>query len=68
MGMSVKEFAVRTTIQEKTVFAIIGGKSSMTSDMAVAFESVTKIPAHFWLSIQQGYDEYVARQKGKTTA
>ena len=35
----------------------------MTSDMAVAFESVTKIPAHFWLNIQRGYDEYVARQK-----
>ena len=31
--------------------------------MAVAFESVTKIPAHFWLNIQRGYDEYVARQK-----
>ena len=41
----------------------MSGKSSVTSDMAVAFESVTKIPAHFWLNIQRGYDEYVARQK-----
>ena len=63
MGMSVKEFAVRTSKPEKTIFAVIGGKSSVTSDMAVAFESVTKIPAHFWLNIQRGYDEYVARQK-----
>jgi addiction module HigA family antidote len=63
MGMSVKEFAVRTSKPEKTIFAVIGGKSSVTSDMAVAFESVTRIPAHFWLNIQRGYDEYVARQK-----
>lgn len=63
MGMSVKEFAVRTSKPEKTIFAVIGGKSSVTSDMAVAFESVTKIPAHFWLNVQRGYDEYVARQR-----
>ncbi len=63
MGISVKEFAVRTSKPEKTIFAVIGGKSSVTSDMAVAFESVTKIPAHFWLNIQRGYDEYVSRMK-----
>ncbi len=63
MGMSVKEFAVRTSKPEKTIFAVISGKSSVTSDMAVAFESVTKIPAHFWLDIQRRYDEHVARQK-----
>ena len=63
MGMSVKEFAVRTSKPEKTIFAVIGGKSSVTSDMAVAFESVTKIPAHFWLNMQRGYDEYIARQR-----
>ena len=63
MGMSVKEFAVCTSKPEKTIFAVIGGKSSVTSDMAVAFESVTKIPAHFWLNIQRGYDEYVTQQK-----
>lgn len=63
MGMSVKEFAVRTSKPEKTIFAVIGGKSSVTPDMAVAFENVTKIPAHFWLNMQRGYDEYIARQK-----
>ena len=61
--MTNSMFAVRTSKPEKTIFAVIGGKSSVTSDMAVAFESVTKIPAHFWLNIQRGYDEYVARQK-----
>jgi addiction module HigA family antidote len=61
MGMSVKEFAIRTSKPEKTIFAIIKGNSSITSDMAVAFEIVTRIPAHFWLKKQRSYDEYMAR-------
>lgn len=63
MGMSIKEFAVRTSKPEKTIFAIINGSSSITSDMAVAFEIVTRIPAHFWLNKQRTYDEYVARTR-----
>lgn len=63
MRMSVKEFAVRTSKPEKTIFAIIKGDSAVTSDMAVAFETVTKIPAGFWLKRQRSYDEYVARNK-----
>jgi addiction module HigA family antidote len=63
MGMSVKEFAVRTSKPEKTIFAIINGSSSITSDMAVSFEIVTRIPAHFWLTHQRTYDEYVARKR-----
>lgn len=65
MGMGVKEFAVRTSKPEKTIFAVLNGKSSITSDMAVAFESVTRIPAHFWLNKQRHYDEYCAREKRK---
>jgi addiction module HigA family antidote len=63
MGMSIKEFAVRTSKPEKTIFAIINGNSSITSDMAVSFEIVTRIPAHFWLNKQRTYDEYVARSR-----
>ena len=63
MGMSVKEFAVRTSKPEKTVIAIIKGDSSITPEMAVAFENVTKIPANFWMNRQRIYDECVARSK-----
>ena len=65
MGMSVKEFAVRTSKPEKTVIAIIKGDSSITPEMAVAFENVTKIPANFWMNRQRNYDECVARSKRK---
>lgn len=63
LSMSIKEFAVRTSKPEKTIHAIIKGESSITSDMAVAFESVTKIPAHFWMNKQRSYDEYVSRKR-----
>lgn len=63
IGMGSKEFAVRTGKPEKTISMILNGKSGITPDMAVQFESVTKIPAHFWLNSQRNYEEYLARQK-----
>lgn len=65
MDMGPKEFALRAGKPEKTITAILKGESSITSDMAVQFESVTKIPAHFWMNHQQGYDEHIAREKHK---
>lgn len=61
LGMGPKEFAIRTGKPEKTVIAILNGKSSITPEMAVQFEHVLKIPAHFWLNMQRSYDEYLAR-------
>ncbi len=63
LEMSVKEFAVRTSKPEKTIIAVLKGSSSITPDMAVAFENVTRIPAHFWMARQRKYDEAVAREK-----
>ena len=63
MEMGPKEFALRTGKPEKTITAILKGDSSITPDMAVQFENVTKIPANFWMNHQRGYDEYIAREK-----
>lgn len=68
MEMSVKEFAVRVSKPEKTIFAVISGNSSITTEMAVSFETVTKIPASFWLRKQQMYDEYIVRKKKEEDA
>jgi len=65
MEMSKKEFAIRTGKPEKTIIAIIKGKSSITKDMAIKFENVTKISASFWIRKQSGYDEFIAREKRK---
>lgn len=63
MGMGPKEFAIRTCKPEKTIIAVLHGQSSITPDMAVAFETVTRIPASFWMNHQCAYDEYLARAK-----
>lgn len=68
MGMGVKEFATRVSKPEKTIIAVLTGKSSITPDMAVAFEMVTKIPAHMWLRLQKSYDEFIARQEAEEFA
>jgi HTH-type transcriptional regulator / antitoxin HigA len=65
MGMGPKEFALRSGKPEKTIIAVLKGDSSITPDMAVQFEHVTKIPATYWMNHQRGYDEYVAREKRK---
>lgn len=63
MVMGPKEFALRTGKPEKTIIAILKGGSSITPDMAIQFESVTKIPSNFWMNHQRDYDEYIAREK-----
>ncbi|WP_282112343.1 ImmA/IrrE family metallo-endopeptidase [Maribacter stanieri] len=59
--MGSKEFAVKTGKPEKTISAVLKGKSSITTEMAILFEQVLKIPAHFWIESQKNYDEYKAR-------
>ena len=63
IGMSKKEFALRTEKPEQTIIKIIYGNSSITPDMSIQFENVLKIPANFWLKKQYRYDEIVARNK-----
>jgi addiction module HigA family antidote len=63
MGMSIKEFALRTAKPEKTIIAVLNEESSLTPEMAVLFENVTKISAGFWINKQARYNEYIARKK-----
>lgn len=59
--MGAKEFAVRTGKPEKTISDVINEKSNITPEMAILFEQVLKVPAHFWMNRQRSYDEYIAR-------
>lgn len=65
MGMSIKEFALRTGKPEKTIIAVLKEESSLTPEMAILFENVTQIPAQFWINKQARYNEYIARKKHK---
>lgn len=61
--MSIKEFAIKSGKPEKTIIAVTKGHSSITPDMAIAFEMVSGVPASYWLNRQRGYDEFEARKK-----
>jgi len=63
LEMGSKEFAVRTSKPEKTISNILTGISAITPDMAVLFEDVLGIPAHFWITRQNNYNEAIARLK-----
>lgn len=67
IGMSQKEFALRTDKPEKTISKIINGSSSITPETALKFETVLSIPAEFWLSLQMKYDESKARESTVST-
>ena len=57
MGMTTKEFALCIDKTEALISAILNGKSPITSEIAMQFENVTLIPAHYWMSHQKGYDD-----------
>ncbi len=63
IGMTKKEFALRTGKPVQTIIKIINENSSITPDMSILFENVLKIPAKFWLKKQYRYHEVVARNK-----
>lgn len=63
MEMSVKEFAEKSQVPECIVQGIINGEESISADMAIAFETVTGIPAKMWIRSQHHYDEYILTQK-----
>jgi addiction module HigA family antidote len=63
MGLSVQEFAEYTGEPEKVIHAVLNGNGTITDHLAVKFETVTQIPAHFWLNSQRNYDSFLNRKK-----
>lgn len=61
LGMSVKEFAIRSGKAEKTVIDIIKGRASITPEMALLVEYVTGMSADILLNWQTQYDVQEAR-------
>lgn len=60
--MGAKELAIRTGKPEKTISAIISGKSSITPEIAILLEKVLRIPASFWIQRQANFNEAIARK------
>ena len=63
MEMSQKDFSVCIGKSEEVIINTIKAKNPITTEMAVLFESVLQIPAHFWINRQKTYDECIGRNK-----
>ena len=66
IGMSQKELAQRMGRPDKTISEIITGKATITSETALQLEHVLKVPASFWNTRAQHYQEYLARIREQT--
>jgi HTH-type transcriptional regulator/antitoxin HigA len=67
LGMSQVELESRTGINKKTINRIIKGKEPITQKTALAFEKVLKVPAHFWLNMDNRYRQHLAREAEAAT-
>jgi addiction module HigA family antidote len=67
LQMTPKEFAVRCNKADTIISEVLNGKRSVTPEMAIQFENVTKIPASFWLKRQNSYNEAKARNEQQET-
>ena len=65
MRMDANDLAMRMGYTPKAVNDILTAKCSITSESAIALESVTRIPMHIWFRAQNYYDEFKAREKMK---
>lgn len=62
LSMSTMEFSILSGMPVDTINALLKGETRMTQTMAVQFESVLKIPAHFWMNKQKLFDDYLSRK------
>src|SRR5690606_8023211 len=60
-GMTQQELANRSGLARKTINGIINGSEPITPDTAIQFEKVFRVPARFWINLQNNYDEAKAR-------
>jgi len=61
LGMAQSELARRMGRPVKTINEIIQGKAAITAETALQLEQVLRIPASFWLKLEQQYREFLAR-------
>jgi HTH-type transcriptional regulator/antitoxin HigA len=64
-GMSQAELSERAGRPKKTINEIIRGQAAITPDTAIQLERILGIPASFWNTRQQQYDESRARAQAR---
>lgn len=59
-GMSQAELAVLMDITKEFLNEIIKGKAPITPEIALKLEHLFQLPAHFWMNLEQQYQERLA--------
>jgi addiction module HigA family antidote len=62
LGLSVSEAARKLRISRQTLHVILGGRASVTPEMAMRFAQLSDTQPEFWLSMQQSYDLWRAEE------
>lgn len=65
LGITQAELARRINLSPKTVNLILKGHASLSPQTALGLEKVTGVPAHFWNSLESGYQEARSRIREK---
>lgn len=55
LDITQKELALRTGLSEQSINKIIKGKSVISADTADKLAYITRMPAHFWVKLEQNY-------------
>ena len=63
LGMSKTEAARRMKTSRANLYAILGGESAVTADMAVRFEGIGGGDPHLFLNMQSAHDLWHAQQR-----
>ncbi len=62
VGMSQADFAKRTSLTPKHINQVAKGGAGISAEVARAFETVTGIPARYWLQLDVNYQTAFQRQ------
>ena len=63
LGMSSKEFSLRTGISERMLSGIINGECNITFDIAYKLSSFFGNTVNFWTNLQNNYDLYLKQKE-----
>ncbi len=61
-NLSVTAFALKIGVSRNTASELVNCRSGISAQMALKLEKAFKVPAKFWLNLQQQYDLWQARQ------
>jgi addiction module HigA family antidote len=61
-NLTVTAFALKIGVSRNAASELVNGRTGISTEMALRLEKAFKVPAKFWLDLQQQYDLWHAKQ------